>query len=353
MIVHRFHKASGTVALTAQELDDLWAIRRITEVGDVVTSRTSRAVKQTGTYRRPDKGERVNVTISLEVETISFDGVLGRLRIAGKILESSHELITTGTHHSTIIPIESRFDLKKRSWSPLYWKIIREGNSPQEVLLISIDRTEAGLGSLSGTRLHLFPSIRSGLGGKMYGNDRISWKNFFEKIYYVIQRGRLEDLQIIVMGPGPTKTLFHKFLEERNRRLKITVVDGIDTTGEDGIFMSLKSESIRTAIGDVKMNLVYEALEEVVRRIGRDDDRIALGFREVDRAADRGAVDNVLISDKVFEMERIPEQKLVDLVNKVESQGGVSFLLDHSTPIGEQASTLGGILASLRFSLNR
>jgi len=352
MIVHSFHKASGTVALTAQELDDLWAIRRITEVGDVVTSRTSRAVKQTGTYTRPDKGQRVSVVISLEVETISFDGVLGRLRVAGKILESSHELITIGTHHSTIIPIDSRFDLKKRSWSPLYRKLIREGNSPQEVLLISIDRIEAGLGSLSGTRLHLFPSVRSGLGGKMYATDRISWKNFFEKIYYVIQRGKLEDLHIIVMGPGPSKNIFHKFLEEKNKRMKISVVEGIDASGEDGIFISLKSEEVRTAIGDVKMNLVFEALEEVVKRLGRDDDRIAIGFREVDRAADRGSVDKVLISDKVFEMERIPEQKLVDLVNKVESQGGASFLLDHSTPVGEQASGLGGILASLRFSPN-
>ncbi|MFQ6011592.1 MAG: hypothetical protein ACE5KG_05420 [Nitrososphaerales archaeon] len=353
MIVHGFHKASGTVALTPQELDDLWLIRRITEQGDIVTSRTSRAIKLKGTYTRPDKGQRVSVTISLEIETISFDGVLGRLRLAGKILESSHELITIGTHHSIIIPLDDRFDLKKRSWTTLYSKIIREGHSPQKVLLISIDRLEAGVGSLSGTRLHLYPSIKSGLGGKMYGKDKISWKTFFEKIYYVLKQGGLEDLHIIIMGPGPTKSLFHKFLEERRLGTKITVVDGIDSSGEDGIFISLKSEKTREAIGDVKMNQVYDVLEEVVKRLGRDDDRIAIGFREVEKAASRSSVENVLISDKILEMERIQEQKLVDLVNNIESQGGKSFLIDHSTPIGEQASRLGGILALLRFSPNR
>ncbi len=77
----------NAVALIPEESDDLFTLRRAISKGDRVTGDTSRAVKQEKDFSRPDKGERVRIRIALDVEKISIDEVVDRLRVQGTIIE--------------------------------------------------------------------------------------------------------------------------------------------------------------------------------------------------------------------------------------------------------------------------
>ena len=75
----------NSISFIPEESDDLLTLRRIIKTGDKIVGTTSRVIKQDKEYARPDRGERIKIKIILDVEKISLDNVLDRLRVSGKI----------------------------------------------------------------------------------------------------------------------------------------------------------------------------------------------------------------------------------------------------------------------------
>ena len=76
----------------------------------------------------------------------------------------------------------------------------------------------------------------------------------------------------------------------------------------------------------------------------------ALSFDEVNAATNLGAVKTVLLSNKIFE-KNINEDLLITVLNKIELTGGSILIVDSTTDIGLQVSSLGGIIALLRYQI--
>jgi protein pelota len=128
------------------------------------------------------------------------------------------------------------------------------------------------------------------------------------------------------------------------------VVDGIDVAGQDGIYVFLRSTMLKDVIGSSKIAMVSSMLNELMHRINTNDNRIAMGFRDVCEAAEFKAVESLMFSDAVFKDN--DEGTVIELLNNVESHGAKTFALDSSTDIGLQVSSLGGIVALLRYALS-
>ena len=75
-----------SISVIAEESDDLLTLRRIIKVDDRIVANTTRVIKQEKDFSRPDRGERVKIKIALNVEKISLDNVLDKLRIQGTII---------------------------------------------------------------------------------------------------------------------------------------------------------------------------------------------------------------------------------------------------------------------------
>src|SRR5215510_16117929 len=104
MIINEVKGSSGKAQMIMpEEPDDLFTLRRIVEIGDKLIADTTRVVKQQKEYARPDKGERIKVRILLEVQSASFDGAVGRLRIGGLIQQTDNELVSKGQHHNITV----------------------------------------------------------------------------------------------------------------------------------------------------------------------------------------------------------------------------------------------------------
>lgn len=349
MIVHRFVPKAGVAVITPEDEDDLWSLRRIISRDDLVSSETKRVIKARGFFSRPDKGERVDVFITIRVEKIGLDSSLSRLRIAGIVVDASSEAVSRGSHHSIIVAPGKRLALKKQKWSELQISLMK-GRREEGFFVVAIDRREAGVGRVKGTHLELYPTVSSGFTGKLYQEKPRPDTAYYSKVAELLKSLYIDGYRIFIAGPGVTKQKFASFLKEREEGLagKIAVIEGIDVAGEDGVYATLKSEKLKKALEEGKLKRVSSILDEVIRRITTSDERVALGFKEVDEASRQGAVESLVVSEGVFE-QSIEEEVLIELVDRVEEMGGSAYLVDSSTELGNQASALGGLVALLRF----
>jgi len=338
----------NSISLIPEESDDLLILRRIIKTGDRIVGTTSRVIKQDKEYSRPDRGDRIKIRIALDVEKISLDNVLDRLRVTGKIAESNNESVPHGSHHSFLIKVNEGFNLIKKHWEEVEKKLIHSKEQKFGFLLIAIDTSDCGIGRLKGTHLELTPNIYSGASGKQYKS------NFnIEKFFDIIQRAIFSSLKegdtIIIFGPGETKKKFSNYIQKTSvgQKHKIQVIEGIDSGGEDGIYTFTKSQSMKEIMSESKLAKVSSIIDEIMYRANKKSRKFTMGFEETKNANQFGAIDSLVFSEKIIQTE--DEEKIIEFLNDAESKGVKAYSADSTTDVGLRVTGLGGIVSLLRF----
>jgi len=349
LIVSEFNPKHGHCSLTIESAEDLWTLRRLISKGDVLITRSSRVIKKEDEYARPDKGERVKVTIALAVDEVHLDSSIERIRVRGTIVEASDESVTkVGSHSVTLSPGHS-LTLRKREWTQLDVRLVRPlKRNASRFILVACDRREAGIGTLSGSHLALVTSIESGLGGKM--GDEQSPKPYISKVAEVISQLHLEGDQVVVAGPGNFKNTIANQVRERLKSQPVSVIEGLDLAGADGVRAMIKVPSFEALAKDSLVVEMQKLVAEVVRRVSMGDGKVAYSLPRVGAAAVSGAVESCVVSDNVFSAG-VNEEQLVEVLNTIEGRGGSVYLADSSMEFGKQVSSFGGIVALLRYAI--
>jgi protein pelota len=354
LIVSEFIPKQGICRLTVESPDDLWTLRRLLAPGDVVVTKSSRVSKREGDYARPDKGERIKVTIALNVEGITLDSSVGRVRIRGKIIEASDDSVTKAGSHSLLISPGQELTIRKEDWTPADTRILNSSTvSERRFLLVAIDRREAGVGLLTGSHLTIVSTVESGASGKGRSNQKeVDMQPFFRKVLELLKATWREGDVAVVAGPGNTKfTMENVLRKDADLRKNEVLVEGFDLSGSDGVRALVKSEGFRKVASDSVLVEVQEAVEEAIRRISRGERRVAYTLPRVSEAAKAGAVEKCIVSDDVF-TNNVDENALVETLNVIEEKGGKVFLCDSSLETGKQVSALGGMVAILRYDIS-
>ncbi len=330
--------------------DDLWTLRRLISPGDTVVTKSSRVSKKEDEFSRPDRGERVKVTIALLVEEVSLDSSVGRLRIRGRITEASDDSVSTSGSHSVSITPGYGLTLRKERWTPVHTSILDAAKrTAGRFLLVAMDRREAGVGLLSGSHLAILSTIDSGASGK--GGQEVDTEPYLRKIVGVLRNDWREGDTVVIAGPGHTKmALSNRVASDSDLRKNSVVVDGFDLAGADGVRSLLKFEGFKKVASDSLLVKVQEIVEEVVKRIARGEGSVAYTLPRVRAAAEAGAIESCLVSDDVFS-RNTDEEELVQVLNTVEQKRGTVYLCDSSLEAGKQVSSFGGIVATLRYAL--
>jgi protein pelota len=360
MIIKEAKESSGKAYFVIPEdADDLLTLRRIIQNGDYVFADTTRVIKKVKEFARPDKGERIKVRVSVRVESISLDDIVDRLRITGIITNTDNELVPRGIHHSLTVQVGDTITVdKNRKWNDVETNILKRSGNSTNFILVAIDAQEAAVAKISGTHLKIIPNIYSGQSGKRYQHAAKNNPNieiFFDDIAKTIQSmfsvAAENNSTIIIFGPGETKRRFYNLLVEKYKleKGKVSLIDGVDVAGEDGIFVFLRSPAIKEAMSSSKLATVSSILDEIMRLVHKGDAKYAMGMQEVSNAASIKAIEYLVFSDSIF--KTTDENDVVKLLNLLESQGAKSFAVDSSTDIGWRVSSLGGIVALLRYSI--
>lgn len=350
MIVTDFDPKHGHCSITIESADDLWTLRRLIRKGDIIVARSSRVVKREEEFARPDRGERVNVTLALSVEEIHLDSSIERVRVRGTIVESTNESISkTGSHAVTLSPGHS-IKVRKQRWSPLDTRLVKSGKATSaRYVLVAIDRREAGIGMLSGSHLSVLSNIESGLGGKM--SDEPSSAPFFAKATSFISQVAREGDTVVVAGPGRTKNvLSNQATSDSRGRYKVQLLEGFDLTGPDGVRALVKFQAFKEIAKESVLVEMGAMVGESVRRISAGGGKVAYTLERVKDAATAGAVEACAVSDDIFSTG-VDEEELVRTLNSIEEHRGRLYLADSSLEFGKQVSSFGGIVALLRYQL--
>ena len=339
----------NSISVIPEDSDDLLNLRRIIKENDKVIGDTTRVLKQDKDFSRPDKGERIRVRIALAVEKISLDDVLDKLRIGGTISESSNESVPHGSHHSFILKINDGITISKKKWLPIEKSLLVSSNNQTGFLLVAIDTGDCGIARLRGTHLEFIPNIYSGSGGKRYKTN-FNIEKFFEQVQQAVSTVLKEGDLMLVFGPGETKKRFVNFIQKSQnmQKYKVQVVEGIDSGGEDGIYIFTKSQTMKEIMSDSKLAKVSSIIDEVMLLANKKSKKFTMGFDETFNANQMGAVESIVFSDKAIQDN---EQKMMDFLNDVESKGVKIYSVDSSTDIGLRVTGLGGIISLLRYAI--
>ncbi len=353
LIVNRLDTRHGLVTVTPEQPDDLWTLRRVISKSDLVASDTTRVYKDTKEYSRPDK-ERIKVSVTIEVENVHLDSTLSRLRISGKIMDVSSELLSKGSFHSLNISENHRLSIRKpHGFSQIELKLLEGANTPKDnYVVVALDRRDAGIGVIKGTHLQTLPAIESGISGKMYADSKRGGSGYFEKIADALAVVYPSNAKIFVLGPGNTKEAFSNYItRERKEFGEVQAIEGSDVVGEDGVYVALRNPNLQIALSESRLAKASKLVQEVMRRIALGDTRVSIAFSDCLKAARQGAVEHLIVADKIFSQKGVEEDAIVELLNSTEEYRGETFLLDTTTDLGSQINTLGGVVGLLRYPL--
>jgi len=277
------------------------------------------------------------------------------VRIRGKIVEASDDSVTRAGSHSLLISPGQQLTVKKVRWTESDTRILNSSAaSEKRFILVAVDRRETGVGILAGSHLTIVSTIESGAAGKgPSGSKEVDLKPYLAKVLELLKSTWRETDTIVIAGAGNTKLVLDNLVKkDPDLRKGSVLVEGFDDSGADGVRALVKFEGFRKVAKDSVLVEVQGVVEEAIRRISRGEKRIAYTLPRVSEAARAGAVEVCVMSDDVFS-SNLDEGLLVDTLNVVEERGGKVFLTDSSLETGKQVSALGGIVALLRYDIQR
>jgi len=157
--------------------------------------------------------------------------------------------------------------------------------------------------------------------------------------------------QLIVFGPGETKKKFVNFLSKTHigQNYEIKIIEGVDSSGEDGIHIFTKSSSMKEIISNSKLAKVSDIIDQVMFLANKKSHKFTMGLDETKRANEYGAIDSLIFSEKAIQSN--DEQEIMNFLNDVESKGGSVYSVDATTDAGLRVTGLGGIISILRFAV--
>ncbi|MFW9936569.1 MAG: peptide chain release factor aRF-1 [Candidatus Thorarchaeota archaeon] len=372
-------------------------------------------------YLKNEVSESQNIKSKLTRKNVldSIASLLGQLKNIREVPENGLVMFsgaipqndTPGTEKNelTIVePPEKVITFKYHCASEFYLEPLEEMLTPKEVYgLIVIGRQKSAVGYVKGNHVEVVKEFTSGIHGKHRAGGQSQRrferqmeedeKQFYRRISDNINEVFLpiEDLRgIFIGGPGPSKEKFASD-ETLDYRLKEKILDVVDIGygGAEGIRALL--DKVKDNIKDVKYIKERQLMENFMKEITSDSNLATYGLEEVQKALNMGAVDTLILSEKLdayriyiecsncgykekrtareHELNIIEENiqnescskcnsnnfnltKKVSLIDELgavaESMGTDVYILSAETELGESLySTFGGIVAILRFKL--
>ena len=340
----------GCIELLPETLDDLWHLSHIITEGDYISSKTTRRIQDTtGDKLRSDRGVKKTFFLEIKVENVSFHLFTGKLRATGVITKGPEELIPLGTHHTLEVKLNLPLKINKIEWPK--WAINRleeaiEASKKLSAMIIVLEDDTATIGLIRQFGIEYYGPIIGSLSGK-----RIIDKNrpklvldFYGKITAAILK--FDNIQNIVLaGPGFVKNDYFKYLKDKHKDIvKKVIVENTGTGGRVGIGEVLKKGTVEKITAENRISHEMMNIEEVLKEIAKSSDKVVYGKNETINAANAGAVEKLLILDKL-----ISNRDVEKAMNIVEDMNGEIMIISSEHDGGKQLESLGAIAALLRY----
>jgi protein pelota len=347
----------GYVKVVPETVDDFWHLYNVIYRNDKVYAGTTREMKVDKKIGRPTRGERVPVFLGVNVEGVGWDKFLGRLRVHGTICDAP-ETVPAGAHHTLNITLNTPITIVKKVWARHQVERLRRASRTSEkpIIMVSLDDEGYLIAATAQFGIEERVEERVKLPGKLETDRRseATSEYFGKALNSLRQVWSQSHSPIVIIGVGFVKDEFAKFVRNEAADVAASVLDvkGVNNGGIAGIHEALRSGVLLKTMKKMRVAEETEVVEEILKRLGRDEARVAYGFEEVKSAADMGAVERVVLTDKMLRDSSDEKRRLIeDVLETVEKKGGAVMVVSTEHEAGVQLSGLGGLAALLRFSL--
>jgi len=347
----------GFVKVVPETFDDLWHLYNIIYENDEVCTRTTREMKPDEKYARPRRGERISVFLGVKVQKVAWDKFLGKLRVHGTICKAP-ENIPTGAHHTLNIALNTPVTIVKKEWAKHFIERLDRAckTSEKPLLIVAIDDEEYVLATTTqyGVEVKVEENVK--LPGKLESEKRsAAITEYFRKAANSLHQicGATRNA-IVIIGVGFVKNDFAKFLENEASDVAKSVIDvkSVNNSGVAGIYEALRSGVLLKATKHLRIVEETEIIEEVLKRLGKGEPTVTYGLEQVEKAAELGAVEKLVLADAMLREASDDKRLLIeDLMKKAEKKGGNITVVSTEHEAGTKLIALGGAAALLRFAI--
>ena len=338
----------GEIKVVAENLDDIWHLYNIIEEGDLVRAVTFRTVENGKDDEiRSKKSDKKRMRLGIIVTEVKFHEFSDRLRIHGKIVEGPQDL---GSFHTLNVTDDSMepISIIKNNWKHYQLNRIDEAfkqrNAPV-VKFISLDDDIATIAVLRQSGIQYIADVQSKRSGKMYDSpDTVN--SYFGEIISILKTISKIGADLVIVGPGFTREYFVKHGREKNPEL-FTKYYAHNTghAGMNGIQEAIKTGIVKQITQENRVVFETEQVEKLFEEI-RKNGLASYGFLEVEQALKSGAVERLLITDKLIRTEK--GVRLLDIAKQKNS----SFtIINTMHDAGKKIDGIGGVGAILRFKI--
>ncbi len=356
MKIFHFDTKKGEIKLQAESLNDLWALYNVLYAGDKLEGRTARRV----VVREGEKGDRRPMFLGITVESVAFDEFVNRLRVKGQIYSGPEDFVSKGSYHTFNVEPGDEIAIIKDVWYDHLVQRLKksvDAGKGYQVLIIPVDSGDGIVALISNYSQTIIAKIHENISGKRFG--KAAWEqeldNFFAQMAKVIEENltKYEIRLIMVAGPGFTKEKFAEYLQKHVAAARGKVsIESATSAEESAIYEVLRKGTLQSLLQDQRVVYETDLMEEVMRRIGKDQPTVTFGIPEARQAAQYGAMEKFLISDVKFRESRGDDrQNLEELLHAIEGANGKVEIVSSLHPAGEQLLKMGGYIGLLRFKI--
>ncbi len=339
----------GEIKVIPENLDDIWHLYNIINVGDLVRAVSFRTDEQKDDMVRSKKSEKKRMKLGIRISDVKFHEFSDRLRIHGTIEEGPQDL---GSFHTINVDSEKmdKISIVKDNWKHHELKRLDEAvklSKQPLVLFVSLDEDTATIAVLRQSGIQKITDIDSKKSGKMYEDQsKDTTKEYFGEVLSVVKQNMSKNTVLVVVGPGFTKENFVKFGREKAPDLFEKCHQ--HPTGHadmNGVTEAIKTGVVKQITKENRVVLETNLIEKLFSEIKKNG-LATYGKKEVLHAIKNGAVENLLITDKLVRSKE--GEKLLDVAKETNSD---FTIINTMHDAGKKLEGIGGVASLLRYKI--
>jgi protein pelota len=348
----------GFVKVVPDSQDDLWHLYNVIYKGDEVYAYSSRAIKTDSEASRPKSGERVSAFMGVKVESVAWDKFLGKLRVHGIIIHAP-DIIPTGAHHTISVSLNQPVTIVKANWQKhAIDRLTHASETEKPLLIIAIDDEGYAITETKQYGIEIKVEERTKLPGKHEAEKRQGATTEYYKraLNSLSQLWSQNHNSIVILGVGFVKNDFATYLKDNASDMAKSLADvkSVNNGGVAGIYEALRSGVLLKAAHKMRVLEETEVMEEAMKRLGKGENTITYGLDEVEKAAQLGAIEKLILADTLLrESENEQRLRVEKIMREVEHRAGAVTVVSTEHEAGSKLLSLGGVAALLRFPLFR
>ncbi len=344
-ILHKDMRASE-IKLLLESMDDLWHLFNIIEKGDVVFARTHRREEKKTDKLRPERGEKKPMRLGILVEDLEFHEFSDRLRVHGVIKEGPQDI---GSYHTLNFKEGDRISIIKETWKEHQLNRMDEAvkaTKQPTILFLTMDYDEAEFALLRQSGVQEIARITSAGTGKRYKKSQGTKRKFYNEVLAKLETLMQDPMPLIILGPGFAKEEFFNLGKDQKPELfSNCVLQGTGQTGMTGVQEALKKGIAPQLLENSRVAFETTKVEELLAEIAKDG-KFAYGYKEVENALLAGAVQTLLVTDKL-----VREKKADELLKIASERKSDIVIMSMIHDAGKKLDALSGVAAILRYKI--